>query len=625
MLDSPHYPPLDLQKTLAKNRLISLWRLMAGFRLIYLLAISCLALAVASKTLTYMLLRYFVDDMLSQQHLTVPFYVIALGFVGLAIIEGGFTFLSGRFAARSSEGIILRLRDYLFDHLQHLPIAYYDQIKTGDLVQRCSSDVDALRRFFAEEAIGVGRITLLFTVNFIALLNLNVKLSLFTVMFIPLVIFISIFFFRKINLAYEDHQNQEGILSATLQENLSGVRVVKAFSRQPFEMAKFEQENWQQYLKGRRLVKMHAMYWPTVEFTCLFQYLLSIFMGATMAMNGEITIGTYMAFVGLAIWIIFPIQNLGRLIVQLSTGLVSYQRVAEIIKENREVVAHDDLALSNDNLLLPATNGHHYNGIYTNGHSSSSVTNPTLLQGEVIFDNVSLAYGMDAVALHHISFMVKPGQKVALLGPTGSGKSSLVNLLPRFYDYTHGQIWLDGKPLKQYALPELRQQIGFVEQEPFLFSRTIRENITYGVNYKVSDAEVEQAAQAAAIHDVIMSFPEGYSTLVGERGVTLSGGQKQRIAIARVLLKSPRILIFDDAVSAVDTETEQLIQAALERLQHGRTTFIIAHRIQTVMQADQILVLDKGRIVQRGNHAELVQQPGIYQQIYQLQAQLTNE
>jgi ATP-binding cassette subfamily B protein len=622
-----------LQKTLAKNRLISLWRLITGFRLAYITAITCLALAVASKTLTYMLLRYFVDDMLSQHHLTVPFYLIALGFVGLAMVEGSFTFLSGRFAARSSEGIILRLRNYLFDHLQHLPIAYHDQIKTGDLVQRCSSDVDALRRFFAEEAIGVGRIVLLFTINFIALLNLNVKLSLITVMFIPLVIFISVYFFRKINLAYEDHQNQEGTLSATLQENLSGVRVVKAFSRQPFEMAKFEQENYLQYLKGRRLVTMHATYWPTVELTCLFQYLLSIFTGATMVLNGEITIGTYMAFIGLAIWIIFPIQNLGRLIVQLSTGLVSYQRVAEIIKENREVVAHHELPPTNGSMMLPATNEHYPNGIYTNGYhanGSSNIINPlpfyapttTTLQGEVIFDNVSLSYGMDAVALHHISFVVKPGQKVALLGPTGSGKSSLVNLLPRFYDYTHGQIWLDGKPLKQYALPELRQQIGFVEQEPFLFSRTIRQNITYGVNHEMSDAEVEQAAKAAAIHDVIMSFPEGYNTLVGERGVTLSGGQKQRIAIARVLLKSPRILIFDDAVSAVDTETEQLIHAALERLQEGRTTFIIAHRIQTVMQADQILVLDKGRIVQRGNHAELVQQPGIYQQIYQLQAQL---
>jgi ATP-binding cassette subfamily B protein len=247
------------------------------------------------------------------------------------------------------------------------------------------------------------------------------------------------------------------------------------------------------------------------------------------------------------------------------------------------------------------------------------------IHGEVVFKDVSFEYDADAPVLHNISFEARPGQMIALLGPTGSGKSSVVNLLPRFYDYTGGQILLDGVELSHYPLPELRRQVGIVEQEPFLFSRTIRENIAYGVQREVTQAEVEAAARAAAIHDIILTFPDGYDTLVGEKGVTLSGGQKQRVAIARTLLKDPRILVFDDAVSAVDTETEAIIHAALERLRHGRTTFVIAHRIQTVMRADQILVLDGGRIVQQGRHAELMAQDGIYRRIYDLQAGIEQE
>ncbi len=250
---------------------------------------------------------------------------------------------------------------------------------------------------------------------------------------------------------------------------------------------------------------------------------------------------------------------------------------------------------------------------------------PAAIRGEVVFKDVSFEYDSNVPVLRQISFTAKPGQTIALLGPTGSGKSSVINLLPRFYDYTGGQILLDGAELRHYPLPELRRQIGIVEQETFLFSRTIRENITYGVQRAVSQAEVEAAAQAAAIHDVILTFPNGYDTLVGEKGVTLSGGQKQRVAIARTLLKNPRILIFDDAVSAVDTETEAHIQAALEQLRRGRTTFVIAHRIQTVMRADLILVLDKGRIVQRGQHHELMAQEGIYRRIYELQSRIEQE
>ena len=316
-------------------------------------------------------------------------------------------------------------------------------------------------------------------------------------------------------------------------------------------------------------------------------------------MASTITLGDYVAYIGLLVWLIWPMRNLGRLIVQMSTGLVSYGRVTDVIKEEREPLT--------DGTLKPV--------------------GPA--RGALVFDRVNFAYEAESRVLHDISFCVEPGQVTALLGSTGSGKTSLVNLLPRFYEYTSGSVTLDGVELNQYPRQSLRQNIGIVEQEPFLFSRTIRENITYGVGRDVPQAEVEAAAQAAAIHDVIVSFPQGYNTLVGEKGVTLSGGQKQRVAIARTLLKNPRILILDDSTSSVDLETEEEIRDALDRLMHGpegrRTTFIIAHRIQSVMNADLILVLDKGRIVQRGTHDELSAQPGIYRQIFDIQMRIEAE
>jgi ATP-binding cassette subfamily B protein len=292
-------------------------------------------------------------------------------------------------------------------------------------------------------------------------------------------------------------------------------------------------------------------------------------------------------------------------------GLVSYGRIAGIISEAQEVLTRSGGRQAEEQ----GTPG----GGALNGKTSATI------RGELEFKDVSFEYDDNTPVLRHISFTAKPGQMIALLGPTGSGKSSLVNLLPRFYPYTSGQILLDGVELSRYPVPELRQQVGIVEQEPFLFSRTIRENIAYGVHREVTEAEIEAAARAAAIHDIIMTFPDGYDTLVGEKGVTLSGGQKQRVAIARTLLKDPRILVFDDAVSAVDTETEAIIHTALERLRYGRTTFVIAHRIQTVMQADQILVLDQGQIVQQGRHHELMVQAGIYRRIYDLQASIEQE
>lgn len=576
--------------------------MLRGFRFVYLIAMACLGVSAFSKTLTSLLLRYFVDDILVQGTYPAPtvnhrgaLVLMALGFLGLAILEGSFTFTSGRLSALTAESITRRLRNYLFDHIQRLTFAYHSQIQTGELIQRSTSDVDALRRFFADQVVGVGRIFLLFTINFTALFRLNGQLALFSIISVPFIIAISIFFFKKVTKAYEAYQEQEATLSTTLQENLSGVRVVKAFARQEFERKKFEKDNWKKFILGRKLNRMHSLFWPLSDILCSFQLLSGYLFAAYMVIDGKITIGTYLAYSGIVIWLIWPMRNLGRLIVQTSTGLVSYGRVMEIIKQNRE-------PLDEGSILFEKS--------------------PT---GDIRFENVSFEYEEGIPTLNGISFECKSGQVVALLGPTGSGKSSLVNLLPRFYEYTSGHIFLDGIELQEYPRRYLRKHIGIVEQEPFLFSRSIRENITYGVGRDVPIEEVESAAKAAAIHDAIMSFPEGYDTLVGEKGVTLSGGQKQRVAIARTILKNPRILILDDSTSSVDTETETVIREALQCLMQERTTFIIAHRIQSVMKADLILVLDKGQIVQKGTHVDLVNQDGIYKQIYEIQTRIEVE
>ena len=595
MSRSPRIPDYDLQKVVTPNRLLGLWRMMTGFRLKYLGATLSLGVSALSKTLTYMLLRYFVDHYLVAQTGSVPLIFIALGFLGLATIEGSMTFTSGRLAAQTAEGITRRLRNYLFDHIQQLSFSYHDQAQTGDLIERCTSDVDAMRRFFSDQAIGIGRIILLFTINFVALININPTLAVVSIVVLPLIVAASFFFFKRVSKAYAAYQEQEATLSTTLQENLTGVRVVKAFARQKYEMDKFERDNWEKFLRGKKLNTMHSLFWPVSDVLCGFQMLLGYFTGAVMAINGVISVGDYLAYTGLITYIIFPMRNLGRIIVQLSTGMVSFGRVREIIKEHRE----------------PLDEGNHLP--------------EKAVRGELRFNNIGFEYETGSSVLSEINFDVFPGQAIALLGATGSGKTTLVNLLPRFYEYTHGQIELDGIPLQRYPRRYLRQQIGIVEQEPFLFSRSIRENISYGVGRDVDMAEIEAAARAAAIHDVILSFPQGYDTIVGEKGVTLSGGQKQRVAIARTLLKNPRILILDDSTSSVDTETEAEIRAAMETLMKNRTTFIIAHRIQSIMNADLILVMDQGRIIQSGQHETLVSRPGMYRDIYDIQTRIEAE
>ena len=583
----------DIRTTISENKLISLWNLMSGYKRIYLIATLSLGLAAASRSGTYLILGRFIDTLLSNNDIKTYIPLIAISFFSLAAFQGVFSYFSGRLAARTAESIARRLRNFLFDHIQRLSFSYHDRTKTGELIQRTTSDVDAVRLFFSERAIGTGRILMLFLVNLSVLLSINVRLALLSVIVVPFTILLSLIFFRKVSKAYEDYQDQEAVLSNTLQENLTGVRVVKAFARQIFEEEKFNKDNQEKLRRGKKFFTMHALFWPFSDVLTGAQMLFGYYIGAVMAINGEISIGSYLAYAGMIIWIIWPIRNLGRLIIQMSTGLVSYGRIIEVIKEEREPLSLGE--------YLP---------------------DPDTVTGEFDFNEVSFAYENYPVVLDKISFHCHSGQLIALLGGPGSGKSTLVNLLPRFYDYTSGLLTLDGIDLKCYPRSFLRSQIGLVEQEPFLFSRTIKENITYSVDRAVSEAELFEASKAAAIHDVILDFSKGYDTLVGEKGVTLSGGQKQRIAIARTLLKDPKILILDDATSSVDIETESEIHEALDRLMLGRTTFIIAHRIQSLMQADLILVLDDGKIIQKGNHQDLINRPGKYKDIFDIQSKI---
>ena len=519
----------------------------------------------------------------------------ALNFGAMIVLQAISSFMSNWMASFTAENTTRRLRDYLFDHIQRLSYAYHAEAKTGDLLERATSDVDTLRRFFADQAVGIGRIVFIFVINLAAIYSLSPRLALISIIIVPIILVVSMVFFKRLSKAYESYQEQEAVLTTNLQENLSGVRVVKAFARQEYEINKFELNNREKFNRGKKLNLMHSFFWPISDLISAAQQIFSSYTAAMMVLDGALTIGNFVTFNSLIGWLIWPIRNLGRLIVDTSRAFVSFGRVSEILRAPEE------------DLL------------------SSTYEPAEGILGEVEFKNVDFEYEKDHPVLKDVSFKCEAGHVVALLGSTGSGKTSLVNLLPRFYDVTNGAIMLDGVNLKEYSRSYLRSQIGIVEQEPFLFSDSIRDNITYGIHREVTQEEVEQAAREAAIHDVILTFTNGYDTLVGERGVTLSGGQKQRVAIARTLLINPRILILDDSTSSVDMETEMQIREALDKLMANRTTFIIAHRIQSIMAADLILVFDKGEIAQCGTHEQLLAEPGMYRDIYNIQTRIDSE
>ena len=583
----------DKEKVLNSPRMLGLWHLMRGYHFHYLVATAFLAVAAFARAGIYLHLGNFIDALRSSAGLQSKAIITsALAFLGLIMLQALSTFMSSWMASFTAENTTRRLRDQLFDHIQRLTYAYHAEAKTGDLLERATSDVDTLRRFFADQAIGMGRIVFIFFINFALIFRMQPRLAWVSVAIVPVTLTISMLFFRKLRKAYEEYQEQEAIITTHLQETLSGVRVVKAFARQDYETDKFAKNSMEKLRRGKRMMFLHSIFWPISDIICGLQRVTSTYIAASAVIDQTLSLGEFITFQGLLSWLIWPIRGLGRLIIDTSRALVSLGRILIVLKAEEE-------------------------DLFTARYQPEGDT-----KGAIKFENVCFAYEENQPVLKNVSFECKPGDVIALLGSTGSGKTSLVNLLPRFYDVNSGQILLDGVNLNDYSRDYLRSQIGIVEQEPFLFSCSIRDNITYGMRREVSQEEVEKAAREAAMHDVILEFKEGYDTMVGERGVTLSGGQKQRVAIARALLLNPRILILDDSTSSVDMETEVQIRAALDRLMTDRTTFVIAHRIQSIMNADQILVFDRGELVQHGTHDELLTQEGIYKEIYDIQTRI---
>ncbi|MEJ2748938.1 MAG: ABC transporter ATP-binding protein, partial [Anaerolineae bacterium] len=405
---------------------------------------------------------------------------------------------------------------------------------------------------------------------------------------VPVLVLATLRFGNTVRPMFKRIQEQMGVLSDIMQESMTGIGVVKAFAREPYELEKFDEGNDEWFDRRYTVIKTWANNWPLFTFLVASSIFLLLWFGGPQALAGNITVGTLFALISYVLMLNGPVQRLGFLVNLMATAGASATRVFEIIDTPNEVQDKPD--------ALPLDEA----------------------RGEVVFENVGFAYREGLQILHDVTFYAKPGQRVALIGPTGSGKSTVTNLIPRFYEATEGRVLVDGHDVRDLRVKSLRQHIGIVLQDPFLFSQTIAENIAYGRSEATMD-EIIAAAKAARVHDFTVGFPEGYETRVGERGVTLSGGQKQRIAIARALLNDPRILILDDSTSSVDTETEHLIQEALDVLMEGRTTFIIAQRLLTLKNADYILVLDKGQIVERGTHDSLLAQDGLYRQIYDLQ------
>jgi ATP-binding cassette subfamily B protein len=592
-----------------------LWSFMQGKRLLYIMAIAAVAVAIFLRNVWPLVLRVTIDSIIGgkpvetagwlqpailrlldalggQSVLARSLWMCSLILIILTLTRGMFLYFKGKWAAMASEGIAQNIRNRLYDHLQHVPFDYHVKAKTGDLVQRCTSDVDTIRRFLAVQLVEIGRAIFMVGFALSFMLPMSLKMTLVAMALVPLIFSFAVIFFMKVKEAFQASDEAEGRLSTVLQENLTGVRVVRAFGRQKFEIDKFEETNAEYRDLTYRLLHLLAAYWSSSDFISLIQISSVLVIGTYWTVQGSITLGTLLAFssyVGMLLW---PIRQMGRVLTDMGKTIVSMGRIREIL----ESPAEDFL----------------------------EHTPQIAVRGTIEFDDVSFGYEPGHPILHNISFEVQAGQTVAILGPTGSGKSTLMHLLPRLYDYTSGSIRIDGKELRDYDRKAIRSQIGIVLQEPFLFSRSIKDNIGIAQS-KIVDDEVYRAAQIASVHDVIQQFDKGYETAVGERGVTLSGGQKQRVAIARTVMSDCPILIFDDSLSAVDTETDAAIRRALNKRSKDTTTFIISHRITTLAEADLILVMDEGRIVQQGTHAELLSIPGLYGRIWALQNSLEQE
>ncbi|RAP78263.1 ABC transporter ATP-binding protein [Paenibacillus montanisoli] len=520
--------------------------------------------------------------------------IVALGLFGIQVIKSIAMFVQGRAQELVGQNVVHTLREQLYNHLQRLSFSYYDKAQTGQLMSRMTGDIESVKNFigFGAMAMLTGIMTFIGTIIFMAFIQWQV--TLLCMASVPLLLLSLYQFNKKVGPAWGQIREQMGRLTTTLQENISGIRVVKAFAREHVEQSKFEARNDQNFETNMDRAKLEAKAFPLMSFYGGLVFLTMVWVGAYFVAKGTMTLGTFMAFQWYTWGIIWPLNMLGWQINIMQQAIKAAPRVFEVLDTPVDISSESGKAQNSDRI-----------------------------EGNVTFDGVSFYFAdqdpeQEAGILENISFGVKQGEVIAVLGATGSGKSSLISLLSRFYDVSHGRLLIDGVDVRDYELEGLRRKIGIVPQETFLFSATIRENIAYGMP-EATQEQIEWASSKAQIHSFIESLPHGYDTLIGERGVGLSGGQRQRVALARAILMDPPILVLDEATASVDTATESAIHEELLEVMKGRTTFIIAQRLSSVKRADRIIVLDGGRIVQQGTHKELFQQEGFFRNLFQMQ------
>ena len=567
-------------------------RFFTGAKRYFIMAVFASLITTILNSLTPQIFRFTIDSVLGSNEyplLSRHLWVMALVVIGVAVLSGIFLYIGRVGTALAGETFAKNMRDALFVHVQKLPMKWHDKNQTGDIIQRCTSDVEVIRNFVVTQLLEVFRTIFLVVVSFAMMLSMNVKLSLIVLIFVPLVVIYSAVFYRLIARRFTDADEAEGELSTVVQENATGVRVVRAFGREKFEMDRFRDKNDAFAKLWIRLGTLSGLYWGVGVLITGLQVVTIIVLGAAEAVNGSISAGEFVAFASYNTTLVWPIRGLGRILSDMSKAGVSFERVDYIIRGEEEA----------------------YSG------QNKSVDPPA---EDVQFSHVSFSYEDGQKVLSDVSFEIPAGSTFGILGGTGSGKSTIVQLLTRLYDFGEedGSIRLGGREIREIPLEELRSKVGMVLQEPFLYSRTIKENICAS-RPDASMEEIRKAAQIACVDDAIMSFPDGYDTLVGERGVTLSGGQRQRVAIARMLLSRSPVMIFDDSLSAVDAKTDYQIRSALQKERGESTLILISHRITTLMGADQILVLNQGTMDELGTHEELIEKEGIYRQIYEIQ------
>lgn len=595
-------------------------RFFAGAKRYFAAAIAASFLMTVLNSLTPQIFRFTIDEVLGGDgypYLSKHLWVIALVLIAVELLSGISMFVCKYDTAKAGENFAQNLRNTLFRHVQKLPMSWHDKNQTGDIIQRCTSDVEVIRGFVVTQLLEVFRTTFLVVVSFAVMLSMNVKLSLVVFLFVPAVVIYSSVFYRMIAKRFQYADEAEGELSTVVQENATGVRVVRAFGREKFEMERFREKNDIFAKLWIRLGTLSGLYWGVGDLITGLQVVTVIVLGAVEAVHGNITVGEFVAFASYNTTLMWPIRGLGRILSDMSKAGVSFERVDYILGAAEE--AYRKESEDGEEQFAKKQSARGETSTEQSGQRESE-RDGALETGDIVFSHVNFGYEGGQQVLNDIDFTIPKGTTFGILGGTGSGKSTIVQLLTRLYEVGEekGSILIGGRNIRDIPLEELRKNIGFVLQEPFLYSRTIGENIAAS-RPDATMEEIREAARTACVDDAIMGFADGYDTLVGERGVTLSGGQRQRVAIARMLLQKAPIMVFDDSLSAVDSETDSLIRKALKERMKDATVILISHRITTLMGASNIMVLSGGRIAQFGTHQELIAQDGIYRRIYEIQ------